>query len=110
MFNDEELLESRLVELGLTAERIKPSAVDAKIKSVEFHFFDKTVHTVCLLTLENGFTVTGENACAHPANYNEQIAREISFKNAREKIWELEGYLLKQRLYEAQLDKELQIK
>lgn len=108
MFNDEELLEARLIELGLTADRITPSAVDKKIASVEFHLFERTLHTICVLKLENGFTVTGESACVHPANFNESTGREIAFKNARDKIWELEGYLLKQRLFEEKLNKEQQ--
>lgn len=54
--------------------------------------------TFCVLVLRNGFTVTGESACASPENFDPQIGRDIAFKNAREKIWPLEGYLLKQRL------------
>lgn len=54
--------------------------------------------TFCVLVLRNGFTVTGESACASPENFDPQIGRDIAFRNAREKIWPLEGYLLKQRL------------
>lgn len=56
--------------------------------------------TFCVLVLRNGFTVTGESACASPENFDPQIGRDIAFKNAREKIWLLEGYRLKQRLHE----------
>lgn len=56
--------------------------------------------TFCVLTLKNGFTVTGESACASPENFDAEIGRRIARKNAYEKIWPLEGYLLKQRLYE----------
>ena len=52
------------------------------------------------LSVVNGFTVTGESACASPENFDPFIGKEIAFKNAREKIWQLEGYLLKQKLYE----------
>ncbi len=57
--------------------------------------------TFCVLTLDNGFTVTGESACASPENFNAEIGRKIARENAVEKIWLLEGYLLKQRLHEA---------
>lgn len=57
--------------------------------------------TFCVLVLKNGFTVTGESACASPENFDPQIGRDVAFKNAREKIWLLEGYLLKQRLSES---------
>lgn len=54
---------------------------------------------VCELTLENGFTVRGEAAVVDPANYNEVIGQRISKENAIRKIWELEGYLLQEKLY-----------
>ena len=56
--------------------------------------------TVCVLTLENGFTVTGESACASPENYNEELGNKIARRNAFDKIWSLEGYLLKENLFE----------
>jgi len=55
---------------------------------------------VCVLTLKNGFTVTGESACASPENYNQEIGEKIAKENAVDKIWPLEGYLLKQKLFE----------
>lgn len=54
--------------------------------------------TFCVLVLKNGFTVTGESACASPANFNAQIGQRIARENAVNKIWLLEGYLLKERL------------
>ena len=55
---------------------------------------------MCCLTLVNGFTVTGESACASPENFNAEIGKKIAFEQARNKIWVLEGYLLKQKLFE----------
>lgn len=54
--------------------------------------------TFCVLVLENGFTVTGESACASPKNFDAEIGRTIARKNAVDKVWSLEGYLLKQKL------------
>ena len=54
--------------------------------------------TFCVLVLNNGFTVTGESACASPENFDAQIGRDLARQNARQKIWALEGYLLKERL------------
>ena len=56
--------------------------------------------TFCVLALKNGFTVTGESACASPENFDADIGRKIARENAVEKIWLLEGYLLKQHLHE----------
>lgn len=57
--------------------------------------------TFCVLVLRNGFTVTGESACASPENFNAEIGRAIARKNAVEKIWPLMGYQLRERLYQA---------
>ncbi|MGL5280713.1 MAG: Gp49 family protein [Plesiomonas shigelloides] len=54
--------------------------------------------TFCVLVLRNGFTVTGESACASPENFDAEIGRKIARQNAVNKIWPLEGYLLKERL------------
>ncbi len=51
------------------------------------------------MVLVNGFTVTGESACASPENFDEEIGRKIAREMARNKIRMLEGYLLKQQLY-----------
>jgi hypothetical protein len=59
--------------------------------------------TFCVLVLRNGFTVTGESACASPENFDAEIGRKIARQNAVNKIWPLEGYLLKQRLADGQL-------
>jgi N4 Gp49/Sf6 Gp66 family protein len=54
--------------------------------------------TVCALTLQNGFQVVGEAACASPENFNEEIGRRIARENARQKIWPLLGYVLRSAL------------
>lgn len=56
--------------------------------------------TICALVLKNGFVVTGESACASPENYNAEIGRRLAREMAVRKIWQLEGYLLKQKLSE----------
>jgi len=56
--------------------------------------------TFCVLTLRNGFTVTGESACASPENFDAELGRKIARQNAVNKIWPLMGYALKQRLHE----------
>ncbi|CAB4161043.1 Phage protein (N4 Gp49/phage Sf6 gene 66) family [uncultured Caudovirales phage] len=50
--------------------------------------------TICVLTLRNGFTVTGESACVTPANFDAEIGRQIARRNAVEKVWPLLGFLL----------------
>lgn len=55
--------------------------------------------TFCVLVLRNGFTVTGESACASPENFNAEIGRRIARENAVAKIWPLLGFALKERMY-----------
>ncbi len=54
--------------------------------------------TFCVLVLRNGFTVTGESACASPANFNAEIGRRIARENAVSKVWPLMGYALRDKL------------
>ncbi len=55
--------------------------------------------TICVLVLKNGFTVTGESACVSSENFDKLVGQKIAYEKAREKIWMLEGYLLKEYLY-----------
>lgn len=97
MTTDEATIEEEIVRKGKTAPRLTPSDIDAQIDREEYHVFD-SVMTVCVLTLKNGYKVTGESACASPENFDQDTGRTISRKNARDKIWALEGYLLRSKL------------
>jgi hypothetical protein len=66
-----------------------------------YYVFPDTTHTVCVLTLKNGFTVTGESACITPQNFDAGRGREVALGKAKEKIRTLEAYLARQRIYEA---------
>ena len=96
----EQAIEKEIQEKGLNAPRLTPDHIDSVIESENYHIFENTTLTVCCLTLKNGFTVTGESAAASPQNFDVEIGRKIARQNAREKIWALEGYLLKQKLFE----------
>lgn len=101
MTRSEEAVEREIQEKGLTAPRLTPQLIDATIVAADYHRFPGTTTTVCLLTLKNGFSVVGESACASPENFDEALGKKIAHDNARNKIWQLEGYLLRQRLHEA---------
>lgn len=114
MSKDETAIEAEIQAKGLNAPRITPADIDAQIEA-EFYFTAAngvigangacpvTGHagtalpllTFCVLVLKNGFTVTGESACASPENFNAEIGNRIARENARAKIWVLEGYLLR---------------
>lgn len=121
----EQQIEQEIQSKNLNAPRLTPDHIDSKIKAVEYilprdvckcdngvEVFDAPLPlqtlTFCILTLENGFTVTGESACASPANFDAEIGKKIAYDNAREKIWLLEGYLLKENLHKQNSKVELQ--
>ena len=98
--NDQEI-EKEIKEKGLTAPRVTPEQIESVIVSEQYHVFEGTTFTSCLLTLKNGFTVHGESACASPENFDPELGRKIARDNAKNKIWMLEGYLLRDKLHSA---------
>lgn len=105
---------------AMTAPRITPAAIQANIVG-EYYFtaqeaVQATLHkqdeltrmtgahgelqllSFCVLVLKNGFTVTGESACASPENFDAEIGRKIARQNAEQKIWPLMGYELCSKL------------
>lgn len=111
-------IEQEIQAKGLTAPRVTPTRINDVIKHEAYFTAADGVTgaangkvgygsnhalsllTFCVLTLENGFTVTGESACASPDNFDAEIGRKIARDNAVNKVWMLEGYLLKQQLHE----------
>ena len=97
---DENVLEREIQEKGLTAPRLTPALIDETITGEAYYVFPGTTTTVCRLSLKNGYSVLGESAAVSLENFNQEIGQKIARDNAREKIWALEGYLLKQKLFE----------
>ena len=116
-------IEQEIQAKGLTAPRIAPDHIESVIANEMYIIPAERLHwgdalmaqrdeqskrslqslqllTICVLVLKNGFTVTGESACASPENFDAEIGRKIARENAVNKIWALEGYLLKERLSE----------
>ena len=98
MTKNEAEIENEIQAKGLNAPRLNPQMIDAAIASEQYHVFPGTTMTVCALTLRNGYIVTGESAAASPENFDKDIGRKIARENARNKIWALEGYLLREKL------------
>lgn len=98
MSKDEAAIEKAIQEKGLSAPRLTPAHIDSQIVAETYYVFPGTTLTVCALTLRNGYVVTGESAPASPQNFDEEIGRKIAHDNARNKIWALEGYVLRNTL------------
>jgi hypothetical protein len=120
-------IEQDLQAMGKTAPRVTPADIEAAI--VSEHYFTAeggarsglayagpathplglspsqlmppalSLLTFCVLVLRNGFTVTGESACVSPENFDAEIGRRIARQKAIDKVWMLEGYLLRERLH-----------
>ncbi len=95
-----ESVEQEIQRKGLTAPRVTPADIEANIAKEEFQVFAGSTLTVCVLTLRNGFTVSGESACASPENFDAELGRRIARDNAKAKIWPLMGYALREHLYD----------
>lgn len=78
------------------APRITNEYIESRINSAEYAVFDTL--TICILTLKNGYKVTGESSCVSPESFNVDLEQKIARANAVDKIWPLEGYLLKDKL------------
>ena len=121
---NEQDIEQAIQAKGLTAPRVTPADIEANIAS-EHYFTSREgvlgmlaadgvpatayeqanavpqalgLLTFCVLVLRNGFTVTGESACASPENFDAELGRKIARQNAVQKIWPLMGYALRERL------------
>lgn len=96
----EQSTEQMIQEKGLNAPRLTPQLIEEAIVNEAYYVFPGTTTTICRLTLKNGYSTIGESAAVSLANFDEEIGRKVARENARDKIWALEGYLLKQKLYE----------
>lgn len=96
----EKEIEQAIQDANLNAPRISPAHIDSVIVEESFTTLPSGKVMICELTLRNGFTVRGEAAVVSRANFNEEIGQRISKENARNKVWELEGYLLQEKLHQ----------
>ena len=106
---NDQAIEKEIQAKGLTAPRIKPKDIEANIAGEYFFTADQATKdcpqfdqlrllTFCVLVLKNGFTVTGESACASPENFDAEVGRKIARQNAVAKVWPLMGYELRSQL------------
>ena len=122
---DDNAIELEIKAKGKTAPRVTPADIEANIVSEHYFtardgrrgaLYEETyvgrerptegnadlqpldLLTFCVLVLRNGFTVTGESACASPENFDAEIGRKVARQNAVQKIWPLMGYALKDQL------------
>lgn len=54
--------------------------------------------TICILVMQNGFTVIGKSAPASPENFDAAKGRLFAYEDAIKQLWPLEGYALREKL------------
>lgn len=84
------------------ANTVTQEQIDTIIEQSSVEVFHRVHEKQCLVVakLPNGFTVVGESACVDPANYDEQIGYDLAVKHIKNRLWELEGYALQNKLYQ----------
>lgn len=98
MSKDEQAIEIEIQAKGLNAPRLSPEKIDAVIVGEDYYVFPGTTLTVCCLKLRNGSVVIGKSAAVSIKNFDADLGRRIARSDARNKVWELEGYALRERL------------
>ena len=81
-----------------TAPRVSEASIKNKIARVDY--INHELLTICIITMSNGFMVNGVSAPASSANYDTEVGKRYAFENAFKQLWQLEGYLLRQKLHE----------
>ncbi len=105
-WSPKEAFEESYVAIDSIPNKLSVEAIESKIVKNDLLRVPNTTTMLCVLFLENGFTVVGKSACIDPEEFQEEIGASIAYEDALNKIWELEGYLLAQRRFEAGLTKE----
>jgi hypothetical protein len=82
-------------------QKVTKEGIEARIISVDYMVMANSTVTICNLILENGYSVRGESACVDPRNFDMEIGRQLAYRDAINKIWPLEGYLLAECRFQA---------
>lgn len=110
MSKDEAVIEAEIQSKGLNAPRLTPEKIEATIVAEYFTTLDKAhdgaplmlgmaCFTICTLVLRNGHIVIGESRPVSDTNFDAELGRKIARENAKGKVWSLEGYALREHLY-----------
>ena len=84
----------------VTPEQVKENMQDVIVRTLD-DFGNPTTYVT--IRMKNGFTLRESTTCVDPANYNEEIGKEICLRKLEDKVWFLLGYQLQEQLYSYQL-------
>jgi len=80
----------------MPGEKVTRDYIKGRIAAHQYIRIGETV-TLCSIVLDNGYSVRGESACVDPANFNQDIGRQLAYEDAFRKLWPLFGFLLAER-------------
>ena len=80
----------------VTPEQVKENMQDVIVRTL-IDFGKPTTYVT--IRMKNGFTLRESTTCVDPANYDENIGKEICLKKIEDKVWFLLGYQLQEKLY-----------
>jgi hypothetical protein len=87
-----------------TKGKLSLDYIEGLIEAEYYHVFHNTTTTICGLRLKNGFIAVGHSTPIREENFDAELGRRVARENAIKNIWQLEGYLLKQKLHEETKD------
>lgn len=88
--------EAKAIVETQTAPKVTQESIEAKIAVVDY--IDRGVLTICIIKMFNGFMVHGASAPASEANFDRAVGKRFAYDNAFKQLWQLEGYLLREKL------------
>lgn len=95
-----------------TAPRVSLASIEAAISARYDFTADAAVNaldmpaieplkvlSICILVLNNGFTIIGKSAPASAENFNADLGRKLAYEDAIRQCWPLMGFALRDRLH-----------
>lgn len=78
--------------------------IEARIETVEY-VAARDKLTLCSVTLDNGFIVSGEASCIDPAEFNSSVSQRMAYEDAVDKLWTYLGFMAREDAHRDQLDR-----
>lgn len=80
---------------SVTIEQVRANMQDVIVRTLQD--FEKPC-TYVTVRMKNGFTLRESTTCVDPANYDEEIGKQICLEKIEDKIWFLLGYALQDKI------------
>ena len=82
-------------EITVTQEQVNENMQDVIVRTLQD--FEKPC-TYVTVRMKNGFTLRESTTCVDPANYDEEIGKQICLEKIEDKVWFLLGYALQDKV------------